>query len=234
MTSIGKNARYNPDHPIDTVTTLPVDSVPADLYQYNDSVFFKFHIIKEQLSRETPVEDIQWKWEILRHLQILNMTTLLHDLDNKLIPINIVSDGGVHDYHSNYGVVIASKSRIIAQNMGQIYSVEFHESSYRSGLFGILAAIVSFRHILEVHKITIPGERKLHLYCDNKSVIKLVNARRESRRTVHQHRYPDADIEQQLMQELEALSKEVGTIEINHVRGHQDEGTNHMIKQRKH
>jgi hypothetical protein len=35
----------------------------------------------------------------------------------------IVSDGGMNDYHSNYGVVIASKSKIVAQNMEQIYSV---------------------------------------------------------------------------------------------------------------
>jgi hypothetical protein len=55
------------------------------------------------------------------------MTRLYDDIDNNDIPINIVSDGGVHKYHSNFGLVIASKSRIVAQNLGQIYSVEFHE-----------------------------------------------------------------------------------------------------------
>jgi hypothetical protein len=47
----------------------------------------------------------------------------MYDLDNKDITINIVSDGGVHSYQSNFGIVIATKSKIVAQNMGQIYSV---------------------------------------------------------------------------------------------------------------
>jgi hypothetical protein len=137
--------------------------VPVDLYTYNDSIFVKFQIVKEQLGREIPVKDIQWKWEILRHLLILDNTTVIQDLDNKLIPINIVSDGGVHDYHSNYRLVIASKLRIITQNMGQIYSVEFHESLYWSELFGMLVAIVCFQPILEVHKIIVPGKKTILL-----------------------------------------------------------------------
>jgi ribonuclease HI len=107
--------------------------------------------------------------------------------------------------------------------MGQIYSVEFCESLYRSELFGMLAAVVSFRYILETHNISIPKDKIIHLYCDNKSVIITVNAQQESRRTVNQYRQPDVDIEQQLIHELEQLSKEVGVIEMEHVRGHQDE-----------
>jgi hypothetical protein len=96
------------------------------------------------------------------------MTRFYDDIvDNNNIPINIVSDGGVHQYHSNFGLVIASKSRIVAQNLGQIYSVEFHKSSYRSEIYGMLAAVVSISHILEQYKITIPRDKKINFFCDN-------------------------------------------------------------------
>jgi hypothetical protein len=61
---------------------------------------------------------------------IIDMMKFNKDLHNEDITINIVSNGGVHQYHSNFGLVIATKSKIVAQNMGQICSVEFHESSY--------------------------------------------------------------------------------------------------------
>jgi hypothetical protein len=50
-------------------------------------------------------DDTLWRWDILRHLQILNITPQIQDLDNKLIPINIISDGGVKidDNSPEYG-----------------------------------------------------------------------------------------------------------------------------------
>jgi ribonuclease HI len=86
----------------------------------------------------------------------------------------------------------------------------------------MLAAIVSFQHIPETYKITIPREKWVNFYCDNKSVVWLVNTRIDSRRTTNQHQYPDIDIEQQLLYELKELNKKVSLIEILHVKGHQD------------
>jgi hypothetical protein len=120
------------------------------------------------MTASPPINATKWREEILQHFQVLDMTKFYKDLDNKDITINIVSDGGVHDYHSNFGFVIATKSTIVTQNMGQIYSVEFHESSYRSELYGMLAAIVSFNHLLEIYKITIPREKRVYFLCDNK------------------------------------------------------------------
>jgi hypothetical protein len=56
------------------------------------------------------------------------MTQFYNNLGNK--DITIVSDGGIHNYHSKFGFVIATKSTMVAKNKGQIYSIEFHESSY--------------------------------------------------------------------------------------------------------
>jgi ribonuclease HI len=140
--------------------------------------------------------------------------------------VNIVSDGGVHDYNSNYGVVIASKSNIVATNKGKIYSVPFHESSYRSEMFGMLAATVSLHNIIEHNKLTMAPNKQLYFYCDNKSVVKLTNSRLETRRTVNQHRYPDVDIEQQLIYELRQLQEKGCMVIIRHVKGHQDTADN--------
>jgi hypothetical protein len=121
--------------------------------------------------------------------------------------VNILPDGGVHDYNSNYGVVIASKWTTVATSKGKIYSIRFHQSSYCSEMFGMLAATVSLRRIIKQHKLTTAPNKKLHFYCDNKSVVKLVNTRLETRQTVKQHRYPDVDIKQQLIYELRKLRK---------------------------
>jgi hypothetical protein len=143
---------------------LPLDTVPVDIYNNPESIIFKFTPTTDRLSIPPPKDKTCWKQEILKHLQIFDMTQFYTDLGNKDIAINIVSDDGVHNYHSNFGLVVATKPRIVAKNKGQIYGVEFHESSYRSELYGMLAAIVSFNHILEAHKIEIPREKQVNIY----------------------------------------------------------------------
>jgi hypothetical protein len=91
-----KSARYDPTMVVETTTLLPNDAVPVDPYKYPDSTFIKFKLAKERITQKVTDEDTLWRWEILRHLQILKIEPLIQDLDNKLIPINIVSDGGVH------------------------------------------------------------------------------------------------------------------------------------------
>jgi hypothetical protein len=60
-------------------------------------------------------------------------------------------------------------------------------------------------------------------------VVKLINARRDCRQTINQHRSPYVDIEQQLMYKLNALSEKVTYIEIIHVKGHQDNDTQRIL-----
>jgi hypothetical protein len=70
-------------------------------------------------------------------------------LQDKGAEINIVSDGGVHNYNSNFGMVIAIKLKAVAMNIGKTYSVAFHKSSYHSEIYGVLAGIVSIRYIIK-------------------------------------------------------------------------------------
>jgi hypothetical protein len=53
----------------------------------------------------------------------------------------------------------------------------------------------------------------------------MVNSRMELKITVSEHRYPDADIELQLIHELKALQETKCNIEIFHVISHQDSTT---------
>lgn len=118
--------------------TLPNDAVPVDIQKQSESILFQFATTNEKSSPTQSVDDTKWRQGILQHLTIIDMMKFNEDLDNKDITINIVSDRGVHHYHSNFGLVIATKFKIVAQNMGQIYSVEFHESSYRLEHYGML------------------------------------------------------------------------------------------------
>jgi ribonuclease HI len=137
-----------------------------------------------------------------------------------------VSDGGVHKYEGNYGVVMAQGLNILASTKGKIYSLEFHESSYWSELHGMLAGVVMLSHILKEYSIIWPKGKKVEIYCDNKAVVSAITSRLESRRTVNQHRHTDVDIEQRLVQELLDLRKNGSYIKIQHVKGHQDTNMN--------
>jgi ribonuclease HI len=152
----------------------------------------------------------------------LDIAKLQISLENEKIETNIVSDHGVHNYQSNFGLVISSKSEVFTTNKVKIYSITFHEPSYHSELFVILAALVSLRHIISSCNITIPRQKDIFLYCDNKSVVQTINSRLEVRRTMNQHRHPDVDIEQQTIREIQMVNDKKCTIIILHVKGHQD------------
>jgi hypothetical protein len=111
-----------------------------------------------------------------------------------------------YNYQSNFGLVIASKSEVIATNKGKIYSIEFHESLYQSEIYGMLAAAVSLHHIIVAYKIKLPSQKNIYFYCYNKSVGKTINNRLEVRSTGNQHQSPYVHIEQQLIYELRKLN----------------------------
>jgi ribonuclease HI len=163
---------------------------------------------------------------MIKYLDIPKLPNLQQSIEDNDTTIYIVSDGGVHKYEGNYGVVIAQGINILASTKGKIYSVEFHESSYRSELHGMLAGVVMLRHIIKEYSINWPKGKKVEIYCDNKAAVTTISLRLEARRTVNQHCKPDVDVEQQLVQELSDLRKNGSTIKIQHVQGHQDTNTN--------
>jgi hypothetical protein len=178
---------------------------------------------------QTPKYDYcKWRHELLRNLLIDDMTMLQKALEEKAMTMNIVSDGGVHDYNGNFGMVKAVKSKIVATNKGKMYSIAFHESSYRSELFGVLARINKIHH--SETQVEGSEQQTTKLFCNNKSVVKLLNERRETRRTFNQHRHPDVDIEIQIIHELRQLEEMNCTAIIKHVKGHQDTNNSRSLR----
>jgi hypothetical protein len=173
---------------------LPEKVVPVDKYDYQELVFVKFALPTGTINSTKTKTENKWRHDILGNIIVEDETELRRVMADPISVLNIVSDGGVHTYQSNYGLVIAQKLYSLATNMGKIYSMPFHKSSYRSEMFGMLAAVVSVRHILETFNITMPPKKKLCFHCDNKSVVKTIKTRLELRRTVNEHRYPDVDI----------------------------------------
>jgi hypothetical protein len=216
------SGRYHPNRIKAEATNLPLDAIPADFYEYPESIFFEFALPTPQTTNIAPNEDQQWSAELLQHLIIEDLQQLQTAIEDKESELNIVSDGGVHDYNSNFGMVIALKSMTLATNKGKIYSITFHESSYRSEMFRLLASIVSLHYIIKTYHMTVSTNKILNFYCDKKSVIKLVNARQELQRKVNQFRYPDVDIEVQLLHEIQHLHNMNFITRFEHVKGHQD------------
>jgi hypothetical protein len=184
---------------------MPKGVSPVDIYNRSGLVHFNFSAFNTEMIIRPPLEMTQWHRDILQNLQVEDLDILQYALSNQKTEINVVSDGGVHNYQSNYRVIIAAKSATIATNKNNIYSVDFHESSYRSELYGMLAAVVVFTHLIKENGMSIPRPKQIFFYCDNKLVVKTLKSRLEMRRTVNHHRYPDFAIEQQLVQEFQTL-----------------------------
>jgi hypothetical protein len=57
--------------------------------------------------------------------------------------IYIVTDGGVNDHNSTFGVIITNGTHLMITNMGTLYTIENFESSYQSELYALLAGIIT-------------------------------------------------------------------------------------------
>jgi hypothetical protein len=152
--------RFHNYDPIE-LTKVPKEAIPVDIFNQPESSMFHYCTMELQQIYQRLDDCNKWRQEILKNLIIEDEHELKTSLSDPVSTVNIVSDGGVHNYQSNYGVVIAIKSYSLATNMGKIYSVTFHESSYRAELYGMLAAVTPLRYIVEAYSIQITERKKL-------------------------------------------------------------------------
>jgi ribonuclease HI len=217
------SAKFDIEEMIRAEEELPLAVIPIDVYRYPTYELFKFTLPPATIWT-SPIQNVdKWQHTILKNLHIFNISNIRQSLEDADSAIYIASDGGVHNYQSNYGVVIAQGAQQLARAMGKIYSITFHESSYIAELYGLLAGTVIIQHIIQKYSIKLPISKKLDFYCDNKSAITIITERLKLRRTVNQHRGPELDIEQQLVFELKQLMNKKCIINICHVKGHQDD-----------
>jgi Reverse transcriptase (RNA-dependent DNA polymerase) len=217
------SATFSQEPSGDSLTTIPEDCIPADLYIAGNTAYVKFgEPPPMRRHRELTPTGNEWKANMLHHLKIVDEAAIIKMFNQVEPPLFIVSDGGVHSYQSNFGVILAEGTLPLATSMGKIYSVELYESSHRSEMYGMLAGIIVLKHLITYLSLNIPEDKKLQFFCDNRSVVRKVNDRLQQRRTVNQHRYPDADIELQLVSELQYFIFQKCNISIAHVKGHQE------------
>jgi hypothetical protein len=188
----------NIDREIETpVLLIPADCIPADLYFLANTTQVKYGESQNSHPPKPIYPNLrQWRSNILHRIHIDYPQLLASSIENKE-PLLVVSDGGVHEYHSNFGATIAATQLPLAYTYGKLYSIELYESSYRAEMYGMLAGVVMLQYIIESQSLRIPEEKQMHLYCDNRSVVWKVTERMKYRRTLNQYRHPDVDIELQ-------------------------------------
>jgi hypothetical protein len=70
--------------------------------------------------------------------------------------------------------------------------------------------------------ITISLRKEFHIYFDNRSVVDKIRLRRKLRRTVNQHRYPDVNLELQIIHKIQEFESAQRKITLDFVKSHQD------------
>jgi hypothetical protein len=132
-------------------------AVPADIFNQTESVTFQYSSIAPKPFYHQQEDYSQWSTEILRNLIIEDKQELRNSLTDPISRVNIVSDGGIHNYQSNYGLVLAIKSYSLATNMRKKY-IGFPSTNHylAQNLFGMLAPVKTLWHIIDFYKITLP------------------------------------------------------------------------------
>jgi hypothetical protein len=109
----------------ETTTSLPEECILADLTITNTYTKLQYSVPSTRYSKTKPISiNQQWQELILRHIHITDKNAVQLAFSSHL-PTTAVSDGGVHNYESNFGLVIADQHKVITTNMGKLYSIDF-------------------------------------------------------------------------------------------------------------
>jgi hypothetical protein len=157
---------------------------------------------------------------MIRHLEVIDERALKKVLKEKEAIIHVITNGGVHKYRGTFGVVLYDGKSILVRNRGQIYSVDFHQSAYRSKLYAMLAGLGTFRHTMAELRSSITTSLKIRVHVDNMTVIKTIQHRCQHSRTINQHHDAEVDLELQIMEEIRREETSSNKIEIKHIASH--------------
>lgn len=120
--------------------SLPDHCIPTTITKRSNGLsiarFSKNKVITQAESNVIHLKTLEnrekWKHVMTDNIIVLDNQKAIDLISDSEQPIMIFSDGGVHDYHGNFGIVIADGETPIVSNKGQIYSVVFQQSPYRS------------------------------------------------------------------------------------------------------
>jgi hypothetical protein len=105
---------------------IPPDTIPSDLHRMDlHYIIDLWHQQKYRPPIQQPRQMPECQALIVQHVEVYDIELFKQMVQDEHADINIVSDGGVHNYHRNFG-----KGDSLAINYGKLYSIEFYESSY--------------------------------------------------------------------------------------------------------
>jgi hypothetical protein len=72
-----------------------------------------------------------------------------------------------YDLQGTDRILVARNKTILATNMGIIYSIDFHKSSYQSELYGMMAGLMTLSCIIYPRQDSITIPMQIELITDN-------------------------------------------------------------------
>jgi hypothetical protein len=89
----------------------------------------------------------------------------------------VITAGGLDDNWGTFEVIISDGGKLVlAENMGQLYSIDFLQTSYRSELYGMVAGLVTFNQVVAPLRQEPPLPLILNLHTDNMQVLNKIRS----------------------------------------------------------
>jgi hypothetical protein len=87
-----------------------------------------------------------------QHLVVHDEETWTNLLSSDEVVVHRITDGGLYDYWGIFGVVISDGTKVLVDNKGQMYSVDFQQSSFWLDMYGMLPGIMTFHQAVALQK----------------------------------------------------------------------------------
>jgi ribonuclease HI len=179
-----------------------------------------------------------WQWDLLRRLSPVG--THAHGAAQLEVPSQalepeteteqdtcwpiLVCDGSVMNEQGTFGWVISlsSTGEKLCTGKGPAYGHDI--SSYRAEAYGMLSGLLYIYHLLSSYSSegdTSWQYRNFVVYCDNKSLVQVVSAK--VKRTHQEYVNETMESEWDVVQAIVQCIKQLGTVDLRHVKGHQTE-----------
>jgi ribonuclease HI len=138
----------------------------------------------------------------------------------------LVCDGSVMNEQGTFGWVISlSTGEKLWTGKGPAYGHVI--SSYRAEAYGMLSGLLYIYHLLSFYSSeggTSWQYRNFVVYCDNKSLVQVVSAK--VKRTRQEYVNETMESEWDVVQAIVKCIRQLGTVDLPHVKGHQTEKLN--------
>jgi hypothetical protein len=203
------------------VPTIPMhDYIPVDIEFEPQHITVRQRVIATSIPGAIPqsgqIYDQEWIRQEIDKYDNETKQQLLYTFHEK---IYICSDGGLKHNNGSYGVAIGNTDRIIG-SFGNGLNIIYNDlSSYRTEGAGMLQAI---KFIIYVIKERVQQQRwnyiPIHFFCDNKSIVDMVNKMKYRKPTLKQYYSTDSDILIGIRKQISELQGLVPTIYITHVK----------------